>query len=999
MSGWGIDRIRQSAVKILGPEGVAGSGFIIRSDGYVITCHHVIYRLASIRVEHQGTIFEQVEWCEHYSDPDTDVAILKLEAEGLTPLPIANPAELPSSVIVYGFPQSKAEQFDDFEVVSEKISASSRVKTLSTYYSADAIEPQNPWNRLPDAKASFLSHKLDASVDSGTSGGPVFSESLGAAVGVIQSNAGKESYAIRWDNLERTLVALGLEPERNAIREFLDAIERHFSCMRLFHCDREVLLEDQYIPIQVSVERRDVRQVESVHAYSAGEAQKRAYAMRPGDGEGSRKDLPWEEARSEHQKIMVLADPGMGKSTVLKMEASRRAKAEKEKLKDSSIAPAEVVFPLFLQLFDLAHTEDELIDAIPKVLVREYRQVSAIQDRLRDSLASGRCLLLLDALDEVPSSGRNSLSEKLNRFVRNYPCPVICTSRIVGYSEGFLAGAKHMEIVPFRTQQIELYVKTWFRNAASQIEDRTKCPDGLIKELRVRPQVAGLVQNPLLLSLICSLYQHEKIVLPAKRAKVYEMAVSFILDEWACRRKRPPRWALEPKLLLLEDLAYRFSCAGRQIFSRDDLYEKVNRYLQDPNSPTDFLNEKAAGIVEELAETHGVLQKLDRNGSRYIFLHRTFQEYFTASYLKRKVEEDAKGLALLHERFWDFDWHEVLALVAGMLDDPALLLDRILREKDDVVSSLLLLAGRCAAECSAESRRDPCSAVDSVIDRVFDLWSSEQRGLLARSTIVALGQSHPHLLDRIISALEHGDDPLRRSAAEALGKIGDVRAVDALLNALEHGDNFLRRSAAMALGKIGDGRAVDALVNALEHGVYLLRLNAAGALWQIGDGRAVDALLNAFEHGDNFLRGNAAMALGQIGDGRAVDALVNALEHGDDSLREYAAMALGLMGDGRAVDALVNALEHGDDSERWRAAMALEKIGKLEVLEKIINRGIDTNKPSTLWLIKALVVKFNREDSAYIPAYPELFEGRRVKRFIRRVSNWWSRDRQESRPR
>lgn len=41
--------------------------------------------------------------------------------------------------------------------------------------------------------------------------------------------------------------------------------------------------------------------------------------------------------------------------------------------------------------------------------------------------------MFLDALDEVPKEYRFDLREKLNRFVRNYPLRLICTSRIVGY--------------------------------------------------------------------------------------------------------------------------------------------------------------------------------------------------------------------------------------------------------------------------------------------------------------------------------------------------------------------------------------------------------------------------------------------------------------------------------------------------------------------------------------------------------------------------------------
>jgi S1-C subfamily serine protease len=53
MATFGIDQLREATVKILGFDGktAAGAGFIIRSDGYLITCHHVIYQLEQLRVD------------------------------------------------------------------------------------------------------------------------------------------------------------------------------------------------------------------------------------------------------------------------------------------------------------------------------------------------------------------------------------------------------------------------------------------------------------------------------------------------------------------------------------------------------------------------------------------------------------------------------------------------------------------------------------------------------------------------------------------------------------------------------------------------------------------------------------------------------------------------------------------------------------------------------------------------------------------------------------
>jgi len=48
---------------------------------------------------------------------------------------------------------------------------------------------------------------------------------------------------------------------------------------------------------------------------------------------------------------------------------------------------------------------------------------------------------------------------------------------------------------------------------------------------------------------------------------------------------------------------------------------------------------------------------------------------------------------------------------------------------------------------------------------------------------------------------------VRYTAAEALGKIGDVRAVEALIAALQDRNWVVRRVAAASLGKIRDAQA------------------------------------------------------------------------------------------------------------------------------------------------------------------------------------------------
>jgi hypothetical protein len=128
-----LDKLWQSMVKVLDSGNkTIGSGFIIQSDGYIITCHHVIYSLNSIYVEYQNQIYEAL-WREDLSNIEVDIAILKINASDARIVPIALPKDQVISAMVYGFPRDKIEQFSKGFDVYGTLSQSPPINTLSTY--------------------------------------------------------------------------------------------------------------------------------------------------------------------------------------------------------------------------------------------------------------------------------------------------------------------------------------------------------------------------------------------------------------------------------------------------------------------------------------------------------------------------------------------------------------------------------------------------------------------------------------------------------------------------------------------------------------------------------------------------------------------------------------------------------------------------------------------------------------------------------------------------
>jgi len=754
-------------------------------------------------------------------------------------------------------------------------------------------------------------------------------------------------------NLVGSNPSLSEQAQKNVVCRFLQEIENNFKYDKLLHIpEQPIILKDQYIPIQVTLERKYTHAVETTWSYAESEAElKRAYALKRLE-ESQPTQVDWKEAKKQHQRIIVLADPGMGKSTLLRREAGLTAQEERQSLKNNTKKLEDVVFPLFLRLSDLAEKQEEIIDAIPALIQREYSETATeVIELLREKLKVGKCILLLDALDEVPTEHRKRLVEKLNRFAQQKPlCPIICTSRIVGYSGAFVAGVKEVEIVPFTQKQIEQYFETWFRNAAGCLNNDTVSASSLIRELRNKPQIRGLAQNPLLLSLICSLYQEKGLTLPARRCQVYEQAVRYMLGKWSKNRNPQSEGRIIAKTRLLEELAYNFTREGQDIFLKDDLYDQIETYLQQERVPTVFRDDDTDKLMMELSEEDGILQKLHEDADQYLFLHRTFQEYLTASYLNRT----SNSIALAREHFWEYEWHETLSVLAGVMHNPVPLLQAITAQKDDIFSTLLLLAGRCVAECQENCH----PLVAEIIDRIYKFWQSYPNAGFIESIVVAISQVNAQTFQRLQKALNHPDSNVRYQAALALGQIGNPQAVEPLICALRDESIDVKRQAAQALVQMSNFQAVAALICVLSHSNRDVRWMAAQALGLIRNPQAVEALICTLNDEDWHVRGEAVEALGRIGNSQAVAALTCALSHSNRFLRMEATSVLGRTGNPQAVEALISALNHEDSLVTWKAALILSEIGNAQAIA-ILTSG----KIGNLQAVEALIRALKDEDS------------------------------------
>jgi HEAT repeat protein len=190
-----------------------------------------------------------------------------------------------------------------------------------------------------------------------------------------------------------------------------------------------------------------------------------------------------------------------------------------------------------------------------------------------------------------------------------------------------------------------------------------------------------------------------------------------------------------------------------------------------------------------------------------------------------------------------------------------------------------------------------------------------------------------------VAALKDEYWPVREYAAEALGEIGDGRAIEPLIAALGDGEPSVGLEAEKALGKIG-APAVEPLIAVLQNKAEerIKRCRTACALGHTRDNRAVDLLISllADKEEEQTVRWNAAIALGEIKDRRAVEPLLESLNDETFRVKNNILIALGEIGDIRAIEPLTSLLHKKiENYERKEVVVALGKIRDPRVVEPL----------------------------------------------------------------
>jgi len=207
------------------------------------------------------------------------------------------------------------------------------------------------------------------------------------------------------------------------------------------------------------------------------------------------------------------------------------------------------------------------------------------------------------------------------------------------------------------------------------------------------------------------------------------------------------------------------------------------------------------------------------------------------------------------------------------------------------------------------------SSVDRALTRLMG------RVDLRNEIIDALVRHGAATVDLLISQLIAEDLEVRRSATVALGRIGDASSAPALIDALS--DESMAIDAANALGQIGDPRAVDGLLKLIGNSDASTRQAAVSALNSLALTSMSERIIPLLHDSDSNVRESAVKIAGYFGYRDAAGALVDLSRDPDERVRTAAIEHLPFIEDERALDVLLQALKQETPSVRAAAARAL----------------------------------------------------------------------------
>ena len=507
--------------------------------------------------------------------------------------------------------------------------------------------------------------------------------------------------------------------------------------------------------------------------------------------------------KERRKRMLVYGRPGIGKSTFCKKAAYDWSKALREILMNFCIL-------LLIKLRDVCDVGNIRDVLLASKLLASDGPISV--DSLYDYIVNNqdKVLLILDGYDEYSFAEERSPILAIWKGEQLRDCHVIVTTRQLECDE--LRGPSHvqLEIQGFKSREQK---ETFARKLLAGEED----PDEFMSYL-YENDLGGMAEIPLLLLMLCILWKEKHHVgLPKSRADIFTQFIQTMLDhKGGSRQPRPFKNVTSTEAK--EDLSNLGKAAFEALLQ--DGYVRCSE-LPD-NISRSFQKLREVGLFQIVN-----LTSLNPEKGAY-FIHKSVQEFLAAWHIKEEVlsikGESTPSLSKV-ESFEKIDkmdevlkfacelsteaacavFHHVGSVgrkesvsvcdfIELLLEDDELSLNEELPSNEELY---LKFISHSYFSCSAEKRRDLCSAFLSCTGGLFLDLDSNELNITANEHLLKSGM----IPDLIFFRPYFFDDSSEKSYRDLITVAEDTNAVFLSCSGEKKAADLLKKFPRRSLGE------------------------------------------------------------------------------------------------------------------------------------------------------------------------------------------------------